>query len=63
MTSEIKIERIGCRHPYGQCGYPYCDCFMPEIKIELRQNGRFTVREVEALLGQLSQAEREFGEE
>ena len=36
---------------------------MSEIKIELRQNGRFTVREVEALLGQLSQDERRFGEE
>ena len=34
-----------------------------EIKIELRQNGRFTASEVEELLGQLTQDERRFGEE
>ena len=39
------------------------DCDMSEIKIELRQNGRFTVSEVEVLLSQLSQDERRFGEE
>ena len=39
------------------------DRYVSEIKIELRQNGRFTAAEVEALLGQLSQDERRFGEE
>ena len=39
------------------------DCDMTEVKTEIRKNGRFTVREVEALLGQLSQDERRFGEE
>ena len=43
-----------------------------EVKAEIRQNGRFTTAEVEALLGQLTdesvmdkleQVEREFGEE
>ena len=33
------------------------------MKIEIRQNHRFTVHEVEQLLAQLSQDEREFGEE
>ena len=36
---------------------------MSEVKTEIRQNRRFTAREVEALLGQLTQDEREFGEE
>ena len=35
---------------------------MSEVKTEIRQNRRFTTREVEALLGQLKD-EREFGEE
>ena len=34
-----------------------------EVKTEIRQNRRFTVAEVEAFLAQLSQDEREFGEE
>ena len=36
---------------------------MSEVKTEIRQNQRFTASEVEALLEQLSQDERRFGEE
>ena len=48
MDSGRKVESVRC---------------MNEVKTEIRQNGRFTAAEVEALLGQLSQDERRFGEE
>lgn len=36
---------------------------MQEVRIELRQNERFTAAEVEGLLAKLDPSERRFGEE